>query len=223
MPYQEIPEDPSLADPLPDEPTATLSRWFDEAQVQSARRNPLAMTLATLDSAKQPTARMVLCRGYEPDPGFVVFYTNRNSAKAEGLVPGMPVALVFHWDDWQRQVRISGPVQTSPDAESDTYFAGRPRPAQIAAWASAQSEPIGSRAQLLEALAHQESKFGQDPTAPPVPRPPFWGGYRVYFECVELWVGAEGRVHDRALWQRELVATQDGYRPRAWSVARLQP
>ncbi len=222
MSFRDVPEDPSLADPLPDSPFAILGRWLDEARGRQVQRNPWAMAVATCDGEGRPSLRLVLCRGYEPDPGYVVFYTNRESRKGRELAARPQAAATFHWDALQRQVRLEGPVTLSPEAESDAYFAGRPRPSQVAAWASAQSRPMATRQALLSELERSEARFG-GPDGPPVPRPPHWGGYRLYIERVELWVGSEGRAHDRALWERRLEPGLDGFRGGAWSVARLQP
>ncbi len=222
MLYQDIPSDPSLADPLPTEPFAILGRWFTEAEQRADRRNPLAMSVATVDATGRPSARMVLCRGFAAEPGYIVFYTNWQSRKGRELTQQPYAAAVFHWDSMQRQVRIEGPVVVSPETESDAYFSKRPRPAQIAAWASDQSAAIGSRSALLDRLAQCEDRFG-DASELPVPRPPNWGGYRIYCERIELWVGAEGRAHDRGLWTRTLTETGDGYAGGEWTVTRLQP
>ena len=222
MPFQDIPSDPSLADPLPNEPFGIVGRWFTEAEQRADRRNPLAMSVATVDAEGRPSARMVLCRGFERDPGFIVFYTNWESSKGRELAAHPYAAAVFHWDSAQRQIRIQGPVVVSPDIESEAYFSNRPRPAQIAAWASDQSQPIASRTALLDRLAQFEEKFGTG-SGPPIPRPSNWGGYRIFCESVELWVGAEGRAHDRGLWTRTLTRSGDGYTGVEWTVTRLQP
>lgn len=230
MTFQEVPSDPSLADPLPASPFETLERWLDEARAGAVQRNPAAMTVATVSPDGRPSLRVVLCRGFEPDPGYVVFYTSYASRKGRELAGRPYAAATFHWDALQRQARLEGPVVRSPEAESDAYFAGRPRPAQISAWASAQSEPIASREALLEKLRAVEERFGgagpdRLPTSglPPLPRPPDWGGYRLHAQRIELWVGSEGRAHDRARWERALVPEGDGFRGSAWTVSRLQP
>jgi pyridoxamine 5'-phosphate oxidase len=219
--FEDLPKDASLADPLPATPWPTFERWLREAETAAMQINPTAITVATVDVDGRPTARMVLCRGQREDPGYIVFYTNRNSRKAWGLCPGAYAAVVFHWDALSRQVRIEGPVLPSPDDESDAYFAGRPRSGQISAWASDQSAPIAARAELLARLAAAERRFGA--SGEPVPRPPYWGGYRVYVESMELWVGSAGRAHDRGYWTRRLARTEGGYRGGPWRVERLQP
>ena len=222
MTFREVPTDPSLADPLPDSPFGVLGRWLHEAIRWRVQPNPSAMSVATVDADGRPSLRLVLCRGFEPEPGCLVFYTNRQSRKGSELASSPRAAACFHWDALQRQARIEGPVTLSPDEESDAYFARRPRPSQIAAWASQQSRTIPSRKHLLDELARTEARFG-GPDGPPVPRPPHWGGYRLHAERVELWVGSENRAHDRALWERTLDPTTDGFRAGEWSSSRLQP
>lgn len=222
MTFEDLPRDPSLADPLPAEPFRLLGRWLSEARSEQVQRNPGAMAVATVDAEGRPSLRTVLCRGFDPAAGFLVFYTNRASRKGRDLAARPRAAAQFHWDALQRQVRLEGPVGVSPDPESDDYFAGRPRPSQIAAWASAQSEPLESREALLALLAETTERFGGE-DGPSVPRPPHWGGYRLYPESVELWVGSEGRAHDRALWRRALEPEGAGWVGGAWSVTRLQP
>lgn len=220
MPFEELPQDPSLADPLPASPLELIGRWIREATEARFRRNPTAMTFATVGADGRPSARMVLCRGYDEANGFVVFYTDRRSRKGLDLEAHPCGAAIFHWDTLQRQVRLEGPVVVSPESESDTYFASRPRLSQTAAWASHQSESLESRAQLLEMLAAQERRFQNTER---IPRPPYWGGYRLYIENAELWVGSEGRAHDRALWTRALTASGEGFTGGVWHVRRLQP
>ncbi len=223
MGFEDVPSDPSLADPLPVEPLALLGRWLAEARSGKVQRNPGAMSLATVDEEGRPSLRTVLCRGFDEEAGFVVFYTNRRSQKGRQLAARPRAAAQFHWDALQRQARLEGPVVPSPDEESDAYVAGRPRLAQIAAWASEQSESFASRAALLERLAETARRFGGDDAGPPVPRPPHWGGYRLFPERVELWVGSEGRAHDRARWERPLRSEGAGFAGSPWSLARLQP
>lgn len=220
MPFEELPRDPSLADPLPSSPLDLIERWLDEATRQNISRNPTAMTVATVDDQGLPSARMVICRGYDARQGFVVFYTDRRSRKGRELSARPRGAAVFHWDPLQRQIRLEGPVVQSPEEESDRYFQSRARLSQIAAWASHQSEPLESRGALLSCLAAQEKRFEKSPE---IPRPPYWGGYRLFIKSAELWVGSEGRAHDRALWTRELTPVTGGYVGGGWSVTRLQP
>lgn len=223
---------PPLSDPAPAEPMHSVSQWLNDAYERRAQPNPNAMVLATTAGDGQPSARVVLCKGLTPDPGYLVFYSNYESRKGEELGAGAHAAIVMHWDYQQRQVRITGPVVRSPAAESDGYFASRPWPSRIAAWASAQSRPICSRADLVAAVAAAAQRFGTPNPAHPaqdgkdysIPRPPHWGGYRLWAETVELWQEGKSRIHDRFLWTRKLDHDgTEGFAAGPWSVTRLQP
>jgi pyridoxamine 5'-phosphate oxidase len=182
---------PDSVDP---EPIVQFTRWYDEA-VASGVRQPDAMTLATAGAGGTPSARTVLMRGLD-DRGFA-FYTNLESAKAADLAENACAALVFHWREVERQVRVAGPVTRVSDDEAELYWASRPRGHRIGAWASPQSrvvDPDGLDARLAEA----DARFaGVDP-----PLPPFWGGYRVGIDTLELWQGRVNRLHDRVLYRR---------------------
>lgn len=221
-----------LTEPAPDEPMETVSRWLADACERRLQPNPNAMVLATTGADGQPSARVVLCKGLIADPGYLLFYTNYESMKGAELARSPRAAAVMHWDQLQRQVRITGPVVRSPPAESDAYFASRPWPSRVAAWASAQSQSIGSRAELVAAVAAAARRFGTPNPADPakdgvdyaIARPPHWGGYRLWAESVELWLEGKSRIHDRFLWSRKLAADgTHGFAPGPWSVARLQP
>jgi pyridoxamine 5'-phosphate oxidase len=223
----------TLPDPLPPEPLAVVSRWLAQAQAAHTQPNPNAMVLATSTRDGRPSARVVLCKDIVPQPGFIVFYTNYLSTKGRQLKDNPRAAAVMHWDALHRQVRIEGPVVAAPEADSEAYFATRAWQSRIGAWASEQSEPIASRALLLEAVQNTARRFGAPtPGAPEaddslkvtVPRPPHWGGYRLWAETVELWVQGAARIHDRARWQRTLRTIGGGsFRPDAWVATRLQP
>ena len=206
-----------LPETLPDDPLALAKAWLDEAQRQI--RNAGSMTLATVDPRGRPTARMVICRGFDSTAGWLVFYTDRDSDKGAALAAHPWAACVFHWPALERQIRVEGPVTLAPDADSDRYWATREREAQLAAVASAQSRSLRSRAEFLQAIAEATRTAGDGAIA----RPPRWGGYRVWAERVELWVGQPGRAHDRARWTRELTRTAEGFKGGAWSATRLQP
>jgi pyridoxamine 5'-phosphate oxidase len=222
-----------LPEPLPAEPLTLVSEWLAQACAVRSQPNPNAMVLATSSADGRPSARVVLCRGIVPQPGFIVFYTNYLSLKGKQLKDNPRAAAVMHWDALHRQVRIEGPISYAPAADSDRYFAARSWPKRIAAWASLQSEPLASRAALIAALKDAAARFGtpvpgaanaDEREAHEVPRPPHWGGYRLWAESVELWVEGDARLHDRARWVRELTRLADGtYQPGAWSATRLQP
>ena len=222
-----------LPDPLPAEPLRIVSQWLAEAWAAHSQPNPNSMVLATSSADGRPTARVVLCKDIVPEPGFVVFYTNYFSAKGRQLKDNPRAAGVIHWDAVHRQVRIEGPVVHAPDSDSDVYFASRAWQSRLGAWASAQSEPLASRAQILEAVRETARRFGAPTPGSPgaddsleitIPRPPHWGGYRLWADTVELWVEGAARIHDRARWTRSLAPLAHGrFRAGAWSASRLQP
>ena len=207
---------PPLPEPLPADPLPVVAAWLAEAT--ASIRNATAMTLATVEPDGRPSARMVICRGFDPQAGWFVFYTDRESAKGQALAAHPYASLVFHWDAFERQIRVDGPVTPAPDADSDAYWATRPHDARLTAIVSAQSRPLASRAALLDKIAETAKRSSAD-----LPRPPRWGGYRVWAERVELWVGQPARVHDRALWTRTLARASDEFRGGAWRATRLQP
>lgn len=215
-----------LVSELPEDPLAVLKEWLDEAVERLQPHNPTAMTLATVDELGLPDARMVICRGFDAEAGWLVFYTDRDSRKGRQLGHTPRATLVFYWDGLQRQVRIDGPVTDAPDEQSDAYFAARPVGAQLAAWASDQSRPLASRGELEERYREVRQRFGiEADDGPPgdVARPPNWGGYRVWAERIELWVGRPNRLHDRAHYERKLVRRGDGYAGEPWRATRLWP
>jgi pyridoxamine 5'-phosphate oxidase len=191
------------------EPFAPFEAWMAEAKA-SEPRDPDAMALATVDADGMPNVRMVLLKGWGPD-GFV-FYTNRESAKGRELDAQGKAALTLYWKSLSRQVRMRGPVQPVTGAESDAYFSSRPRGAQIGAWASRQSRPLASRAELEAAVAGIEQKYASGP----VPRPPHWIGYRLVPLYVEFWTEQPFRLHERIVFSRETPAAP-------WSRERLYP
>jgi pyridoxamine 5'-phosphate oxidase len=207
---------PPLPEFLPDDPLPLLEAWLAEAT--AAARNATAMTLATVTADGRPAARMVICRGLDARAGSLVFYTDRESDKGADLRAHPRAALVFHWDAFERQVRIDGPVTIASDADSDRYWSTRPAEARAAAAASRQSRPLASRAELLARVAEEAERSGEA-----VARPPRWGGYRVWAERVELWVGQPARVHDRARWSRELTPVGGTYAAGPWRATRLMP
>jgi pyridoxamine 5'-phosphate oxidase len=166
------------------------------------------MALATADATARPSVRIVLLRGVD-SRGFV-FYTNYSSRKARELTANPHAALCQHWPSLEEQIRIEGRVELADPAESDRYFAGRPRESQIGAWASDQSAALPSRGALDTRVAEIEQRFA----GRTVPRPPFWGGFRLIPERIEFWYGRPGRLHDRLLYTR----TESG-----WTTSYLFP
>ena len=218
-----------LPDPLPPDPFGLLTGWFNEAREKVSRPNWNTMGLATVDTSGRPSSRMVLCKDIRPDEGELVFYTNYRSRKARDLEANPRCALLMHWDELGRQVRVEGRAVKSPPEESDRYFASRAWESKIGAWASEQSAPIQSRQAMIEKIAETVVELGLDlamivdghPEQLQIPRPPFWGGYRVRAEAVELWCNGAGRVHERARWQRTL--DPETRKPSPWHRTRLQP
>lgn len=221
-----------LPEPLPADPFPLFRDWFEEARDRRVQPNPNAMTLATPHADGSVSARIVLCKHLVVDPGWVVFFTNYHGRKGRALAETARAAAVLHWDLLDRQVRLEGPVVRSPGEESDAYFASRRLESRLGAHASDQSEPIGSRAELLAKVEETARRFGLDPSRPldeqqaDIPRPPHWGGYRLIPERLELWAGGPGRVHDRAVWTRSVVvdAGSGGLADSGmWQATRLQP
>jgi len=209
-----------LGDPLPADPLRLAADWLADAWQRRLQPNPNAMALATSTPDGHPSVRIVLCKDIVAQPGYVMFYTNYDSRKGTELAANPRAAAVLHWDALRRQVRIEGRVQTAPAADSDAYFDSRARESRVGAWASAQSRPVTSRAALLEQVAEANARFGSGP----VPRPPYWGGFRLWADSVELWVDGQARIHDRARWTRELKADgSGGFIPGPWVSTRLQP
>jgi len=225
---------PGLPDPLPADPMPLLARWLEEAQRRAGLPNPTAMALATVSAEGQPSVRQVLCKGLDQDSGSLVFYTNLRSPKSRDLQANPRCEVCFFWDPLQRQARVRGvAVRTTPE-EDDAYFATRPLLSRLGAWASEQSQPLDGRMALLRKLRDVAAKLrvpleALEASGPlqavgaAVPRPPHWGGWRIWAFRVELWVGMPGRLHDRACWER---ACEPGAAPPVqgpWRSARLQP
>ncbi len=191
---------------VPHQPLSLFQLWFDQA-VKAECPEPNSMTLATADKAGNPSARIVLLKGADEN-GFT-FFTNYESQKGQELAARPQAALLFHWHELERQVRIKGLVERVSPEESDQYFHSRPPASRIGAWASPQSAAIPSRAFLEEAEKRFKSEFGDAP-----PRPAHWGGYCLRPTEIEFWQGRPSRLHDRIHYK------QDGGN---WNISRLAP
>jgi pyridoxamine 5'-phosphate oxidase len=198
--------------PTDPDPFALFDAWMTEAETTEPN-DPNAMTVATATPDGAPAARILLLKEVDPPgatPRGFVFYTNKESRKAEELTANPRAALLFHWKALRRQIRIEGAVIDATDAESDAYFATRPRVSRLGAWASDQSRPLAERALLERRLAEQEARFPGET----IPRPPHWGGYRLIPTRFEFWQDMPYRLHERILFTRA---------PDGWTVGRLFP
>jgi pyridoxamine 5'-phosphate oxidase len=192
-----------------EEPVRLWQAWFDEA-VKSEPRDPNAMSLATVDPDGMPDVRTVLLKGV--DAGGFVFYTNTDSQKGRELGANPKAGLLFYWKSLNRQVRIRGAVERVTPEEADTYFATRPKAAQIGAWASQQSRPLESRLAFEKAIAFYGAKYALGS----VPRPPHWSGYRVVPISIEFWQDRPFRLHDRIAFRRAALGAP-------WDKVRMYP
>lgn len=192
-----------------EEPFRLFAAWFEEAS-RTEPSDPNAMALATVNSDGLPDVRMVLMKGFD-DNGFV-FYTSQLSQKGRELAANPRAGLAFHWKSLKRQVRIRGTVSPVSAEESDAYFATRPRGAQLGAWASKQSSELESRFAFEKAVALMAAKYPLGP----VPRPPYWIGYRISPLTIEFWHERPFRLHDRIVFSRSNPAT-------SWDKRRLYP
>jgi len=190
------------------DPIAQFHRWYKEAE-RSEGTLPNAMALATVSSSGAPSVRMVLLK--QADSAGFVFFTNYESRKGKELAADGRAALLLHWPSLERQVRIEGTVERVSGEESDEYFRSRPRESQLSAAISPQSAIVGSREELERLRSALARRIGGGP----VPRPAWWGGYRVQPASMEFWQGREGRLHDRIRY--------DALPDNTWAISRLAP
>jgi len=223
-----------LPDDLPSDPMHWADAWLKEAMATQVQRNPNSMTLATVGPDSQPSSRVVLCKDFLPDPGYLVFYTNYRSRKSLELNTNSGAAALLHWDALGRQIRIEGTCVRSPEEESNAYFVSRDRGSQLGAWGSDQSEPIASYEALLSQVRQRAADLGLPPDADlqtladqqiaAIARPAHWGGFRLWATAIELWIEGKNRIHDRARWQRDIVRTSEHkFSTTPWAGMRLQP
>ena len=199
------------------DPITQFSEWYEDARAAMGD-DADAVVVATADASGAPSARVVLLRGFDAR-GFC-FYTNYESRKGNELRVNARAAMAFHWPTLHRQVRVTGSVQQVSADESDAYWANRPVASRLSAWASNQSAPIAGRHELEDAAAQVTARFG----AGDVPRPEFWGGYRVVPDEVEFWLHRDDRLHDRVRYRRARgVGGADAGSSDGWAIDRLQP
>ena len=218
-----------LSQSMTQNPLLLLQSWLNEAMELDLQPNPDTMAIATSNSQGLPNVRMVLCKEINTEEGYVVFYTNYNSVKSLEIKENPKCSALFHWDKLGYQIRIRGEILQSPDEENDTYFASRHLGSQVGAWASNQSDPVEDREALdgqfkkildrfnltSESITRNEKK---------IPRPPNWGGYRLWIEEIEFWLNQKDRLHDRLHFRRALTISSEGIETeKKWTVKRLQP
>lgn len=191
-----------------DNPFTIARDWLAEAEI-SEPNDPNAIALATVDPDGLPNTRMVLLKEIADD-GFV-FYTNYESAKGQELAASGKAAFVMHWKSLRRQIRVRGPVTRQDGPEADAYYASRSLKSRLGAWASRQSQPLGSRGALMAEVAKVSARHGLNP-----PRPPFWGGFKITPVEIEFWADGDFRLHDRFVWRRTGAESP-------WEIDRLNP
>lgn len=191
-----------------DDPFRIARAWLKEAEA-SEINDPNAIALSTVDTDGLPNVRMVLLKEIEDDA--FVFYTNYDSRKGQEIQSAGKAAFVVHWKSLHRQIRVRGTVTREDGEKADAYYASRSLKSRLGAWASKQSQPLGSRTDLMAEVAKLTAKLGTHP-----PRPPFWGGFRIHPTEIEFWADGAFRLHDRFRW------TRSG-NEKSWEIIRLNP
>jgi len=210
-------------------PLLLLQSWLNEAVELDLQPNPDTMAIATSNSQGLPNVRMVLCKEINTEEGYVVFYTNYNSVKSMEIKENPKCSALFHWDKLGYQIRIRGEILQSPDEENDAYFASRHLGSQVGAWASNQSDPVVDRQALDDQFRKILDRFNLTNESitrneQKIPRPPHWGGYRLWVEEIEFWLNQKDRLHDRLHFRRVLTISSEGIETeKKWAVKRLQP
>ena len=189
-------------------PMELFNSWLKEAENKELN-DPNAIALATVDSTGLPNVRMVLLKGIT-DQSFI-FYTNYKSVKAEEITSSPKASFLIHWKSIRRQIRVRGFVEKEDGPIADQYFSSRSLDSRIGAWASRQSQIVGSRQELLDSVNRLTVELGTNP-----PRPPFWGGFKITPIEIEFWADGEARLHNRFRWSRSDTKSK-------WNVCRLQP
>ena len=218
-----------LSQSMTQNPLLLLQSWLNEAMELDLQPNPDTMAIATSNSQGLPNVRMVLCKEINTEEGYVVFYTNYNSVKSLEIKENPKCSALFHWDKLGYQIRISGEILQSPDEENDTYFASRHLGSQVGAWASNQSNPVEDREALDDQFKKILDRFNLTSESitrneQKIPRPPNWGGYRLWIEEIEFWLNQKDRLHDRLHFRRALTISSEGIETeKKWTVKRLQP
>lgn len=191
-----------------DDPFQLARAWLKEAEATEIN-DPNAMALSTVDSEGMPNVRVVLLKEIEDDA--FIFYTNYESRKGQEIINAGKAAFVLHWKSLQRQIRVRGTVTKEDGEKADAYYASRSLKSRLGAWASKQSQPLGSRTELMAEVAKLTPKLGTNP-----PRPPFWGGFRIAPTEIEFWADGAFRLHDRFRWTLEVEKD-------VWEIKRLNP
>lgn len=192
------------------DPMNLFTKWYQEA-FEKQCLSPNSMVISTVGKDLMPSSRVVYMKELMEEG--LIFYTNYESKKGKDLVENPQISALFYWDGLSRQIRVQGIVEKAPNFMSDDYFASRPRPSQLGAWASKQSDTIPSRDVLEQEYKKAEKRFENQE----VPRPPFWGGYLIRPTFIEFWQGRPSRLHDRICFERNDVESKD------WNVTRLNP